>query len=77
MSEPQRVAIVTGGGTGIGAAIARRLAGAGTAVALVGRRRGPCEDVAGEIAASGGLAQAIDADMGDPSVPQALVDEVL
>ena len=41
-----RHALVTGGGSGIGAAIAAKLAGAGAAVSLVGRRRGPLEEVA-------------------------------
>jgi NAD(P)-dependent dehydrogenase (short-subunit alcohol dehydrogenase family) len=44
-----KVALVTGGGTGIGAAIARRLAADGHAVAVTGRRAGPIEDVAAEI----------------------------
>jgi NAD(P)-dependent dehydrogenase (short-subunit alcohol dehydrogenase family) len=44
-----RVALVTGGGTGIGAAIARRLAADGYTVTLTGRRRGPIEKVAAEI----------------------------
>jgi len=39
-------ALITGGGTGIGAAIARALAGAGAAVSLAGRRREPLESVA-------------------------------
>jgi NAD(P)-dependent dehydrogenase (short-subunit alcohol dehydrogenase family) len=48
-----RVALVTGGGTGIGAAIARRLAGNGYAVVVTGRRHGPIGEIAEEI---GGLA---------------------
>ena len=48
-----RVALVTGGGTGIGAAVARRLAADGYAVAVTGRRPGPIEEVAAEV---GGLA---------------------
>jgi NAD(P)-dependent dehydrogenase (short-subunit alcohol dehydrogenase family) len=39
-------ALITGGGTGIGAAIARALAGAGAAVSLAGRRLEPLQDVA-------------------------------
>jgi NAD(P)-dependent dehydrogenase (short-subunit alcohol dehydrogenase family) len=39
-------ALITGGGTGIGAAIARALAGAGAAVSLTGRRLEPLQDVA-------------------------------
>ena len=77
MDAPDRVAIVTGGGTGIGAAIARRLASAGTAVALVGRRPAPCEDVAGSITAAGGQAFAIPADLEDPAVPARIVAAVL
>jgi NAD(P)-dependent dehydrogenase (short-subunit alcohol dehydrogenase family) len=41
-----RHALITGGGTGIGAAIARALAGEGAAVSLAGRRRTPLENVA-------------------------------
>lgn len=41
-----RHALVTGGGTGIGAAIARALVGEGAAVSLVGRRKGPLDEMA-------------------------------
>ena len=44
-----RVALVTGGGTGIGAAVARRLAGDGYSVAVTGRRSGPIDEIAAEI----------------------------
>lgn len=44
-----RVALVTGGGTGIGAATARRLAADGWNVAVMGRRRDLVEAVAGDI----------------------------
>jgi meso-butanediol dehydrogenase / (S,S)-butanediol dehydrogenase / diacetyl reductase len=46
-----RGAIVTGGGTGIGAAIATRLASAGFAVCITGRRREPLAAVATETGA--------------------------
>jgi len=52
-----RVALVTGGGTGIGAAVARRLAADGYAVAVTGRRPEPIDEVAREI---GGLAVTAD-----------------
>jgi 3-oxoacyl-[acyl-carrier protein] reductase len=49
-----RVALVTGGGTGIGAAIATAYAAAGAAVAVVGRRRAPLDAVAATITRAGG-----------------------
>jgi meso-butanediol dehydrogenase / (S,S)-butanediol dehydrogenase / diacetyl reductase len=64
-----RGAIVTGGGTGIGAAIARRLAADGFAVAVTGRRREPLEEVAAE---TGALP--VVADTGDPTDVQKAVE---
>jgi NAD(P)-dependent dehydrogenase (short-subunit alcohol dehydrogenase family) len=47
MDQPAaRHALITGGGTGIGAAIARALAGSGCRVSLMGRRTGPLDAVA-------------------------------
>jgi NAD(P)-dependent dehydrogenase (short-subunit alcohol dehydrogenase family) len=42
-------ALITGGGSGIGAAIALKLGGAGAAVSLVGRRLGPLDEVAAQL----------------------------
>lgn len=52
-----RHALITGGGTGIGAATARLLAAEGAKITLLGRRREPLESVA---AAFGGLVVACD-----------------
>src|SRR3546814_11522776 len=53
-------ALVTGGGTGIGAAIARTLATAGVKVTLVGRRRKPLDAVADDIGAAVAVADVTD-----------------
>jgi NAD(P)-dependent dehydrogenase (short-subunit alcohol dehydrogenase family) len=45
-----KVALITGGGTGIGAAIARRFAASGASVVVMGRRPGPLETIAEEVA---------------------------
>jgi 3-oxoacyl-[acyl-carrier protein] reductase len=67
-----RVALVTGGSSGIGAAIARRLAGAGARVAIgYGKGRDRAEALQAEI---GGIA--LGADMADPEAPARLVDDV-
>jgi NAD(P)-dependent dehydrogenase (short-subunit alcohol dehydrogenase family) len=55
--------LITGGGTGIGAAIAMRMAQEGARVAVCGRRSGPLEAVAGQIAELGGEALAIPGDI--------------
>ena len=57
MTDRDKAALVTGGGTGIGAAVARRLAADGYAVAVSGRRREPLEAVAAEV---GGVAVVAD-----------------
>jgi meso-butanediol dehydrogenase / (S,S)-butanediol dehydrogenase / diacetyl reductase len=58
MRFSEKSVLVTGGGTGIGAAVARRMASEGARVALMGRRREPLEAVAAEL---GGLAVTGDA----------------
>jgi NAD(P)-dependent dehydrogenase (short-subunit alcohol dehydrogenase family) len=65
MTRPleDQIAIVTGAGRGFGRSIARHLAAEGAAVALVARTAPQLETVAGEIAAAGGRALAIPADV--------------
>ena len=69
----RRAALVTGGGSGIGEAVARRLAAQGVAVALVGRRRDALDAVVSSIVASGGTAVALPADLIDRDAPRAVV----
>lgn len=57
-----KVVLITGGGTGIGAATARRFAAAGARVAVTGRRPEPIEAIANEI---GGVA--VSGDVSDPA----------
>ncbi|MFI1680849.1 SDR family NAD(P)-dependent oxidoreductase [Streptomyces sp. NPDC020607] len=70
-----RVALVTGGGGGIGGAVARRLADEGAAVAVVDRDA-EAETVARSIRADGGHAESFLCDVSDEEEVLALVKEV-
>lgn len=59
MRLEHKIAIVTGGGTGIGEAIAKTLAREGAKIAITGRRKDELERVVGEIEQKGGLALAL------------------
>ena len=69
-----RVAVVTGAAQGMGAAIARTLAGAGAAVALGDIQREAAEKVAAEITADGGQARAWGVDMAEEAQIIALIE---
>jgi NAD(P)-dependent dehydrogenase (short-subunit alcohol dehydrogenase family) len=71
-----KVAVITGGGSGIGKAVALGLAGAGYAIAVAGRRREPLEETVREASRSGPQAIAVVADVGDPASVQNLFGKV-
>jgi NAD(P)-dependent dehydrogenase (short-subunit alcohol dehydrogenase family) len=67
-----KVAIITGGGTGIGKASALALLRAGCSVVLAGRRAEPLQQAIAEAGADGERALAVPTDVGDPASVQAL-----
>lgn len=72
-----RVALVTGGSRGIGAAICEQLGAAGAQVAVNYRQqRAAAEAVVAKLEAAGAQAQAFAADVGDPEQCARLVGEV-
>ncbi len=72
-----KIAIVTGGGTGIGRSTALMLAAEGAHVVVVGRRKPPLEAVVAEIAKAGGRTVARAADVAKPAQGRALAEWVV
>lgn len=73
MTLAGRIAVVTGGGTGIGLACARALTAAGAAVTVVGRRDGPLREAVATGAASAWVAADVTAEMLPPLPAAALL----
>jgi len=71
-----KVAVVTGGNTGLGEAFARALSEVGASVAIAARTRERSETVARDISASGGQAVAVDLDVTDPESVGAMIGAV-
>lgn len=69
-----KVAVVTGAGRGVGAAVARRLAAEGAAAVVVDCDPGPAEEVAAGIRDAGGRAQAVACDVADSAAVAELFD---
>ena len=67
-----KIALVTGAGSGIGKAAALALMGEGYALILAGRRAEPLEEVAREGDAMGVQTLAVATDVGDPQAVEAL-----
>ena len=69
-----RVVVITGGGTGIGAACARLMCAAGDRVFITGRREAPLQAVADETGATALVGDAADGEVwGQRLLPAALV----
>lgn len=67
MADHEKIAIVTGAGTGVGKAIARALAEASFGVVLAGRRKEPLEAMEQDLKISGAVTLAVPTDVTDPS----------
>ena len=74
--EAQRVAIVTGGARGIGAAASRRLAADGMAVAVLDLKESDCAGTVDAITSAGGRALAVGADVSQADLVEAAVKKV-
>lgn len=72
-----RVAVVTGGGSGIGRAVARRYAAGGGKVVVLGRREEPLQETVDLITAAGGLADHVCCDVRDAKLLAASIDGVV
>ena len=72
MTAGEKVAIVTGAGTGVGRAAALALLAEGWSVALAGRRAEPLEETAKFAGEAGGRALAVPSDVSDPASVAAL-----
>jgi citronellol/citronellal dehydrogenase len=72
-----RVALVTGGGTGIGRATALELGRTGARVAICGRRAEPLEQARAQLEAGGAECLALQADIREPDEAESLVGQVL
>jgi NAD(P)-dependent dehydrogenase (short-subunit alcohol dehydrogenase family) len=72
----ERVAVVTGGASGIGLAIAERLAAGGIAVAILDRNAAAADEAATKVAATGATAVGLDVDVTDRAGVEAAVAEV-
>ena len=68
-----KVAIVTGGGSGLGRAMAVELARLGAAIVVAGRRQEALDETVGLIATGGGQALAQPTDVREPEAVEALV----
>jgi NAD(P)-dependent dehydrogenase (short-subunit alcohol dehydrogenase family) len=72
-----RLAVVTGGSSGIGRAMALALGRAGATVLLVARREAPMAEVVAELRGYGAVGHAISADLADRAAVARAIDQIL
>lgn len=77
MRLPDTIALITGGGSGIGRAIGHRFAREGAKIVVADRYMDRAETVANEIASAGGEALAVEADVADRAAIAAMVEQAV
>lgn len=72
-----KVAVITGGNSGVGAATAKLFAAEGATVVITARREAALEQIAAEITQAGGKVLAISTDISKPQDPERLMQKVM
>src|SRR3954470_17174406 len=70
-----QAAFITGGGSGIGAGIAKRLATQGAKIALLGRKKEKLDNIAREIESAGGEARCYAADVREYAAVESAIND--
>ena len=71
-----KVAVITGGNSGVGAATAKLFAKEGATVVITARREAALKEVDDEITAAGGEVYAVSTDISKPEDPEALMQKL-
>ena len=77
MTSNGKVAIITGGGTGVGKSSALAVAKEGFSVTIAGRREGPLADTIKEAGADGERMLGVSADVGKPDGVKKVFSETM
>ncbi len=72
-----KIAVITGGNSGVGAATAKLFAAEGATVVITARREAALKEVADEITAAGGEVYAVSTDISKPEDPEMLMQKVV